>query len=878
MKIIEVTERAVLDALDAQDWSAFEPARDLPPLRAALRELERARGVTEAHRVATERIRERGAVLRHPDAHRVEITSQALSPSGRYLAVGDFGGDDYEAGATLAVWEVATGRCVNVIDGIVGGIGWPWYGGTIQWSADETRLAVEYRASNVGVWDPFGSGTEPIATVRLTYNGRPDPFAVSPDGLRAYVMDEGSETYGSIVEFSSLETTTVPVVDEEEAAEDEDHDEEGFVLKEPVWSRDGKRLYGSLHDRRVCSIDVASGGIAWIVQSEGPAAWSRDETVLAYHRDGGLVIADAATGRDIATGPGYLDVPYQTVHLAWGNRLAVVVPVTRDAERPRVGIVDRTGRHRYDLDVAVRAPDGELVVGTWAWAPDGDRAACLTVDGRIEVWSLGDEHAERLRAFDAPDKAIGLHWGADDVLVAVGTTVLRFLRADTGEVVGDFTLLRQPAAPRPLLLDGGDAGEEIGRGPNPTFALDEETWAVAFPEGVAIAPPGREADLAASLAWAVDGRHAWPVHWGRLDVFPDAPTAAERVDGPLREDLKPFRGRTVRAPEPERWPPAGPATVDDLFRAFLEAVVELGVDRLPWSGEALHEAALIRARRGEPDGVRVLVEASPEGRRPFTAAAAAMVLAAAGPRDDARSLLADHETACEERWSGPVWYAMEWGDRARAGAAVGGAYAALGDRERADRWFGRAREVLREHRGAGEHRLPIVWALLECGREDEARALLDEGTGDPGHGAGVPFVAYALRTGRADLAERVLRDAEGWFDDWVVTRLLRQYGQTELLHAWAERNGLAVAEAEEPVDEDLARGYAEIARIPPAQRQGPTVELLRRAAGRGRIDAVLDLLPKVPMPLYGGMSSHDRPYAAFGALRIVTTGIDHETW
>ncbi|WP_067821825.1 WD40 repeat domain-containing protein [Actinomadura kijaniata] len=868
MKITELTERAVLDALDAQDWSAFEPVRDLPPLRAALRELERAHGVTEAHRAATGRIRECGAVLRHPDVHRVEITSQALSPSGRYLAVGDFGGDDYEAGATLAIWEVATGRCVNVVDGIVGGIGWPWYGGTIQWSADETRLAVEYRASNVGVWHPFGAGTEPIATVRLTYNGRPDPFAVSPDGLRAYVMDEGSATHGSIVEFSSLETTTVPVVEGK-----------GFVLERPVWSRDGKRLYGGLHDGRACSIDVASGEIVWIVQGDETrswpsAAWSRDETVLAYHRDGELVIADAATGRDIATGPGCSDVSSQTVHLSWGNRLAVVVPAGYGVERPRVGIVDRTGRHRYDLDVAVRAPGGELVVGTWAWAPDGDRAACLTADGRIEVWSLSDERAERLRAFDAPEKATGLHWGADDVLVAVGPTVLRFLRADTGEAVGDFTLLRQPAAPRPLFVDGDDLGDWMGRGPNPTFALDEETWAVAFPEGVAIAPSGREADLAAALTWAVDRRYAWPVHWGRLDVFPDAPTAAERVDGPLREDLEPFRGRTVRAPEPERWPPPGPATVDDLFRAFLEAVVELGVDRLPWSGEALREAALIRARRGEPDGVRVLVGASPEGRRPFVAAEAAMVLAAAGLRDDARSLFADHETACEERWNGPVWYAMEWGDQARAGAAVGGAYAALGDRERADRWF----EKAREHHGAGGRRLPIVWALLECGREDEARALLDEGTGDPGDGAGVPFVAYALRTGRADLAERVLRDAEGWFGDQAVMRLLRRYGQTELLRAWAERNGLAVAEPEEPVDDDLARRYAEIARIPPAQRQGPTVELLRRAAGQGRIDAVLDLLPKVPMPLYGGMSSHDRPYAAFSALRIVTTGIDHETW
>ncbi|MFC8669299.1 WD40 repeat domain-containing protein [Streptomyces sp. NPDC057199] len=885
MKITDMTKRAILDALGAQDWAAFEPVRDLLPLRAALQELERAHGVSEAHQLATERIRERGALLRHPDVHRVEITSQSLSPSGRYLAVGDFGGDDYEDGATLQIWEVATGRCVNVIDGIVGGIGWPGYGGTIEWSADETRLAVEYRASNVGVWDPFSAGTEPMATVRLTYNGRPDPFALSPDGLRAYVMDEDSETYGSIVEFSSLETTTVPAMDDEDydQDEDQDEDEEGFVLERPVWSRDGKRLYGSLHDGRVCSIDVASGEVTWIVQGDKnrwwpSAVWSRDETLLAYHRDGALVIADAATGQEVATGPGYFDEPFQTVYLSWGTRLAVVVPTGRKVERPRVGIVDRTGRHRYDLDVAVRAPRGDLEVEAWAWAPDGDRAACLTADDRIEVWSLNDERAERLRTLNAPKKATGLHWGADDVLVAMGPTVLRFLRADTGEVIGDFTLLRQPVAPRPLLLDGGDLGEKIRRGPNPTFALDKDTWAVAFPEGIAIAPPEREGDLAAALTWAVDRHYAWPVHWGRLDVFPDAPTTAERVDGPLRVDLQPFRGRAARAPEAEEWPPPGPATVDDLFRSFLEAVVEYGVDELPWPGEALHEAALIRARRGEPDGVRALVEASPEGRRPFMAAEAAMVLTAAGLPDAARSLFAAYETACDGQWGEPVWYATMWGSQARAGAAVGGAYAAQGDRERADRWFARAREILREQNGEWEHRLPVVWALLECGRQDEARALLDEGTGDPGDRAGVPFVGYALRKGRADLAERILRDAEEWFGEWTVVDLLRQYGQTELLHEWAERNGLAVTEPREPVDEDLARRYAEIVQVPPARRQGPTVDLLLQAAEQGQLSAVLDLLPKVPMPSYGGISSHDRPYAAFSALRIVTTGIDHEIW
>ncbi|MEV0195880.1 hypothetical protein [Nonomuraea sp. NPDC050691] len=58
------------------------------PLRDALHALERVHGVTGAHRLATARLREAGALLRHSDVHRGEPTGHALSPDGRHLAVG----------------------------------------------------------------------------------------------------------------------------------------------------------------------------------------------------------------------------------------------------------------------------------------------------------------------------------------------------------------------------------------------------------------------------------------------------------------------------------------------------------------------------------------------------------------------------------------------------------------------------------------------------------------------------------------------------------------------------------------------------------------------------------------------------------------------
>ncbi|MEV5890337.1 hypothetical protein [Nonomuraea fuscirosea] len=130
------------------DWTSFVPARDLPPLRARLTALERDHGVTQAHRLATNRIRVRGTMLSRPYGHRSKFTALALSPSGNHLATGDWGEG---ASGTAQVWEVATGRCVNVLKWIDGGVGWDGYARTMQWSADGLHLGMAFRTNAVGV-------------------------------------------------------------------------------------------------------------------------------------------------------------------------------------------------------------------------------------------------------------------------------------------------------------------------------------------------------------------------------------------------------------------------------------------------------------------------------------------------------------------------------------------------------------------------------------------------------------------------------------------------------------------------------------------------------------------------------------------------------
>jgi WD40 repeat protein len=624
-----------LTELRGADWSAFTPVRDLPPLRAALVALEQAYGVTEAHRFATGRIRAAGAVLRHPDAHPTEIHAFALSPCGRHLAVGSHCGDDYDRGGTLQIWEVSTGRCVNVLDGIRGGIGWPGYPGLVQWSADGRRIAAAFATNVVGVWDPFGDSVEPIGAAAVTDGaGRPPGFALAPDGTRAYVQ-VGFERQVS----GCLVSLTNGWVYDDEVPDDEGHDgDDGqasvsllvdtlpdwaedeteprwLYPEQSLWSRDGSRIFARAEDGEVYAIDVDSRQVCWLVDTGTPktvVSWSPDQRLLAYQSQGRLVIAHTATGRPIA------DLPERpgASELRWGDRnglgrLAVVIPAGNEpGARPTVAVYDE-GQHRYDLDVAlaqVETADSDHTA--WAWAPDGDRAACLTATGRIEIWSLTSK-PQRQRVVDAAEDTSGVLWGADDVIIATGGTTLRFIQATTGDMHADVTFLRQPPSPRPLELDRADTGDDIRRdlGLDPTFALTADTWAVAFETGIVIAPETERDALDATLAWTVGRRYAWPTRWGDLDVVPDAATAADRLGPPLAPYLDRFRGRLTPTATP--WPPPNTATLEDLYQAALGSVRSLDAGWNTTVSENLLIAARLRARRGEATGARELVAAIP---------------------------------------------------------------------------------------------------------------------------------------------------------------------------------------------------------------------------------------------------------------------------
>ncbi|WP_070196601.1 WD40 repeat domain-containing protein [Streptomyces oceani] len=528
---------ALLDLLAKADWAEFVPERDLPLLRECLTACEAVHGIGEAHRLATERIRDRGARLRHPYPRGGEQLDFGLSPCGRYLAIGRWvPADEYDGVGPLQVWELSTGRCVNALEHIPGGVGWPGIRDTIQWSADGTRVALAFRTNSVGLWDPFGRRMNPFGTADVT-NGldRAPDFAFAPHDRRAYVsMGSQHQVMGCVAEldqgrifhvngYGRHDVGVKPEMLSEPLPQDIRRrlGEDEWTFRRVRWSPDGTRLLGH-NGPWACAVDMPGGRMRWLARTDGPVVWSPDGRFAASITPDSsvderrrLIILDADTGEQVAEPAA--QVPGA---LHWGMhggaaRLAVVAEDSRG-----VDIYQEDGRHQYHLDITATQRIGDHhfdgLQRPWAWEPQGGSGACLTVDGRVEVWTLNDEPS-RLRSLEVPEGTEGLVWGADGVLAAIGSNTLRFIRARTSEVLGDFVFGDAEEEKTGQVVDGEGLTDVFSMD---AFPLDASTWcALAKPAAgpgasLVIAAEERRTDLDAVLAWTVDQRFAWPVRWG----------------------------------------------------------------------------------------------------------------------------------------------------------------------------------------------------------------------------------------------------------------------------------------------------------------------------------------------------------------------------
>ncbi|MCQ0016772.1 hypothetical protein [Actinomadura madurae] len=365
-------------------------------------------------------------------------------------------------------------------------------------------------------------------------------------------------------------------------------------------------------------------------------------------------------------------------------------------------------------------------------------------------------------------------------------------------------------------------------------------------------------------------------------MLPDARTAADVLDSEdgeilreLREELDPD------GDDAGEWPPPNTASADDLFQAARDAVA--GLDRYSWGShiaDHLRAAARLRARHGEPDAAMTLAGDIPEPADRLAAASdVAVILARTGHTASARDAFALARSLFPA-----VDPKMFNADRSASFAA---ACQALGDAASAEQWFRHARASIALEPNPWQDHIAVIHPMLECGRDDLVRALLDDRAGHPDGGFfwEAEWLVYLLRTGRLDLA-REFQALPGWDVPYEVLTVLAEQGRADLMETWGDHNwaigddlvelarrGTPPVRPPAPTGQDirdLARDHARIQGMPHSRRQHPTAQLIESAAERGHISAVLDLLERLPER----GDFNDRPSSAFGAIWLLHTGFN----
>ncbi|WP_433044061.1 WD40 repeat domain-containing protein [Dactylosporangium sp. CS-033363] len=290
-----------------------------------------------------------------------EILAWALSPDGRYLAVGTDPGDDYYSGGELQIWEVATATRSNVLRGIPGGISFisdREMPGRLRWHPSGKYVGAVFDTNRVGLFNPFGRSPTPVGALDLTDGwGRGPGWCFAPGGTRIAVSCYTGTTIPLFVAsiythgFGTVRTMGPP-------------SEEPLVvpLEELDWSSDEKRIAGFGQEVHVIDMDTEElTTSSWTA----PAAFAPDGRTLA-RVDGSLLSIGGAVTVDL------LGAAAMSVHWSRDGRRLVVLT---DAGAV---ILEADGRQ-------VREIPGLPMVAGAAFDAGGERLALL-IDERLQVW------------------------------------------------------------------------------------------------------------------------------------------------------------------------------------------------------------------------------------------------------------------------------------------------------------------------------------------------------------------------------------------------------------------------------------------------------------------------------------------------------------
>lgn len=802
---------ALLDFMKTLPWEQLQEEEFLQ-LRTLLQQQEE---VGEAHHYFTQALLKAGALLRHEFAHEEAIGSYALSPDGAYLAVGTWVGENYEEDGTVQIWEVATGRVVNLLQKNYGGIGWPDYYHMLQWSPSGQYLGAGLSTNCVAKLNPFSTAAAPMAMACITngwsrppawcWQGKQDTFAISCWHDSEIPLALTSNTIlNSYEDQAQWMAPQLPEAIKKQLTRED--------LQPYTWCRatlDGQLVYGYNEHEQAFAIDTQKKQVLWLKTIDTPIAFSAASELMAYQQGSQLIVASLRTG--VIQQKYACDKAAAGIQFSPDGQLIAVY----EAQNLYLYQVEKALQGQFMFEKELQLPYSSASELTpIQFSPAGDKLAALTSNGLVEIWDLAT--LKLLESFQTT--AQGIYWGVH--IVAVAPYHLAFYQED-GTLIRQQDKALQVKAynelyeqPRPLETKKEDLADFLEMPPYaPYYNKDKKEWLAALSTGLVISASGSPESLDQHLSYTFANKYAWPYSWGGDHaLYPHLYAAKEDPKLGLTDKEK------AKIPAPKQSSKKKKAGINftkggqliDLIKVHQNSLSEL--DR-GWNYHiSKHNGILARKliTLGEYQQAIQVAANSPEWYKLVSNLGwVAVDLARVGAHQEAAlafekgvEALEKGEEEAKNTWAATFVY-----------APLAAAAQLLGKIALSQEYFQLAQQELSKESNAFEKYSHLATAYVWCGELDKALEVMQQGPVEKGG-----FSSYQLNFLLLLLNQGYLEEGLAYFDnslenygsinkfellDAGLLALLEQKKYTAAINWLTKFKGLSVAGAEEVLVQHL---------------------------------------------------------------------------